>query len=78
MASLIRWKIIERTLYYKVHILEIYMVWQVVQILKGRHCKSIQVPFSQFVKVENEFRHYLKLGKESVLASRIIAVQALR
>jgi hypothetical protein len=31
------------------------------------------VPFSQFVKVENEFRHYLQLGGERQLASRIIA-----
>lgn len=30
------------------------------------------VPFSQFVKLENEFRHYLKLGNDSQLASRII------
>lgn len=30
------------------------------------------VPFSQFVKLENEFRHYLKLGSDSQLASRII------
>jgi outer membrane protein assembly factor BamA len=35
--------------------------------------KVFSVPFSQFVKVENEFRHYLKLGEESMLASRIIA-----
>lgn len=30
------------------------------------------VPFSQFVKLETEFRHYMKLGDESQLASRII------
>jgi outer membrane protein assembly factor BamA len=30
------------------------------------------VPFSQYVKVENEFRHYLKLGLNSTLASRAI------
>jgi outer membrane protein insertion porin family len=35
--------------------------------------KVFGVPFSQFVKVEHEFRHYLKLGEESMLASRIIA-----
>jgi len=34
--------------------------------------KVFGVPFSQFIKVENEFRHYLKLGDESKLASRII------
>jgi outer membrane protein insertion porin family len=31
------------------------------------------VPFSQFIRLENEFKHYLKLGNESQLASRIIA-----
>lgn len=31
------------------------------------------VPFSQFARMEHEFRHYLKLGKDSQLASRIIA-----
>lgn len=40
---------------------------------KGDTIKVFSVPFSQFVKVENEFRHYLKLGGESQLASRIIA-----
>lgn len=34
--------------------------------------KIFDVPFSQFVKVKADFRHYLKLGKESELASRII------
>jgi outer membrane protein insertion porin family len=42
-------------------------------IRKSDTVKVFSVPFSQFIKVENEFRHYLKLGKESVLASRIIA-----
>jgi outer membrane protein insertion porin family len=30
------------------------------------------VPFSQFIRLENEFKHYLKLGKDSQLASRMI------
>ena len=30
------------------------------------------VPFSQFVKTEQDFRHYMKLGDKSQLASRII------
>ena len=34
--------------------------------------KIFGVPFSQFIKAENEFRHYLKLGDDSKLASRII------
>lgn len=32
----------------------------------------LQVPFSQFVKTEQDFRHYLKLGENSQLASRVI------
>jgi outer membrane protein insertion porin family len=42
-------------------------------IRKGDTIKLFDVPFSQFVKIEHDFRHYLKLGKESQLASRIIA-----
>nr|WP_294922316.1 BamA/TamA family outer membrane protein [uncultured Flavobacterium sp.] len=34
--------------------------------------KIFNVPFSQYVKVKTDLRHYLKLGKESELASRII------
>lgn len=41
-------------------------------IKKGDTVKVFGVPFSQFVKIENEFRHYLKLGEDSQLASRII------
>lgn len=33
----------------------------------------LNVPFSQFAKTEQDFRHYLKLGENSQLASRIIA-----
>ncbi|MFV5699145.1 BamA/TamA family outer membrane protein [Flavobacterium sp. ZT3R17] len=39
---------------------------------KGDTIKVFGVPFSQFIKIENEFRHYLKLGQDSQLASRII------
>ena len=41
-------------------------------IKQGNIIKIFDVPFSQYVKVETDFRHYLKLGKESELASRII------
>ncbi|MFE3870564.1 BamA/TamA family outer membrane protein [Flavobacterium sp. ZS1P70] len=41
-------------------------------ISKGETIKLFDVPFSQFVKIENDFRHYLKLGPDSQLASRII------
>jgi outer membrane protein assembly factor BamA len=42
-------------------------------VKKGDTVNVLGVPFSQFVKVENEFRHYIKLGGEAQLASRIIA-----
>ena len=41
-------------------------------IKQGDTIKVFDVPFSQYVKLEADFRHYLKLGKESELASRII------
>lgn len=41
-------------------------------IKKGDTIKVFDVPFSQFIKIENEFRHYLKLGPDSQLASRVI------
>ncbi|WP_159800397.1 BamA/TamA family outer membrane protein [Flavobacterium sp. MK4S-17] len=42
--------------------------------VKGGNQKEILgVPFSQFVKMEHDFRHYLRLGRNSQLASRIIA-----
>ncbi|WP_291098951.1 MULTISPECIES: BamA/TamA family outer membrane protein [unclassified Flavobacterium] len=41
-------------------------------IKQGDTIKIFDVPFSQYVKVKADFRHYLKLGKESKLASRII------
>jgi outer membrane protein insertion porin family len=40
---------------------------------QGDTIKVFNVPFSQFVKVENDFRHYFKLSDNSQLASRIIA-----
>lgn len=41
-------------------------------VRKNDTIKIFDVPFSQFVKLKGDFRHYLKLGKESELASRII------
>ena len=41
-------------------------------IKQGNTIKIFDVPFSQYIKVSADFRHYLKLGKESQLASRII------
>ncbi|OYQ36141.1 hypothetical protein CHU92_10150 [Flavobacterium cyanobacteriorum] len=40
---------------------------------KGGDTKELfGVPFSQFLKTEHDFRHYLRLGRDSQLASRII------
>ncbi|WP_369615052.1 BamA/TamA family outer membrane protein [Flavobacterium sp. CFS9] len=41
-------------------------------VKKNDTIKLFNVPFSQYVKMRGDFRHYLKLGKESELASRII------
>ena len=38
----------------------------------GDTTKIFDVAFSQYVKTENDFRHYLKLGDNAQLASRII------
>jgi outer membrane protein insertion porin family len=41
-------------------------------VKKGDTTKVFGVPFSQYVKLENDFRHYMKLGTDSQLASRIV------
>ncbi|MGK4568637.1 BamA/TamA family outer membrane protein [Flavobacterium sp. 3HN19-14] len=41
-------------------------------VKKGDTINVFNVPFSQYVRFEADFRHYLKLGEESQLASRII------
>jgi outer membrane protein insertion porin family len=41
-------------------------------VKEGNQKSIFDVPFSQYVKLRGDFRHYLKLGKESQLASRII------
>lgn len=43
-----------------------------VNVKKNDTIKIFDVPFSQYAKFRGDFRHYLKLGKESQLASRII------
>ncbi|UQD56754.1 BamA/TamA family outer membrane protein [Flavobacterium sp. K5-23] len=65
----------KNTFYYKA---SIDLAGNITGLVTGANLKSgdtvkvFKVPFSQFIKVENEFRHYLKLGEESQLASRII------
>ena len=39
-------------------------------VQKGDTTKVFGVPFSQFAKVESDFRHYMKLGNDSQLVSR--------
>ncbi|HSN48217.1 MAG TPA: hypothetical protein VLR29_05610, partial [Flavobacterium sp.] len=57
---------------------EVDLAGNVTGLLKGANVKQgdtitiFDVPFSQYVKVNADFRHYYKLGKESELASRII------
>lgn len=41
-------------------------------VKKNDTIKIFDVPFSQYAKIRGDFRHYLKLSKESELASRII------
>ena len=41
-------------------------------IKKGDTINVFNVPFSQFIKIENDFRHYYKLGPDSQIASRVI------
>lgn len=41
-------------------------------IKKDEPVNILGVPFSQFAKTEHDFRHYMKLGDNSSLASRII------
>nr|WP_281336488.1 BamA/TamA family outer membrane protein [Flavobacterium eburneipallidum] len=42
-------------------------------VKKGDTIQFFDVPFSQYIKVKADLRHYLKLGENSKLASRIIA-----
>ncbi len=41
-------------------------------VLNGDTSRIFRVPFSQYFKIENDFRHYLKLGAKGKLASRVI------
>ena len=65
----------KNTFYYKG---SIDLAGNVTGLISGANIKSgdtikvFNVPFSQFIKIENEFRHYLKLTEDSQLASRVI------
>jgi outer membrane protein insertion porin family len=57
---------------------ELDLAGNITGLLKGANVKQgdtikiFDVPFSQYVKLSADFRHYLKLGKDSEIASRII------
>ncbi|MBA0883460.1 translocation and assembly module lipoprotein TamL [Flavobacterium undicola] len=65
----------KHTLYYKA---SVYLAGTLAGILssanvkQGDTTKVFGVAFSQYVKIENDFRHYMKLGIDSQLASRIM------
>lgn len=42
-------------------------------IREGKISKIFGAPFSQYLKLENDFRYYLKLGEYSKIASRVFA-----
>ncbi|RZJ35920.1 MAG: hypothetical protein EOO51_03640 [Flavobacterium sp.] len=41
-------------------------------IKHGDTVRIFNVPFGQYAKIQNDFRHYMRLGENSMLASRII------
>ncbi|WP_410745946.1 BamA/TamA family outer membrane protein [Flavobacterium pectinovorum] len=57
---------------------ELDLAGNVTGLISGANVKKndtkeiFDVPFSQYAKLKTDFRHYLKLSKESELASRII------
>lgn len=57
---------------------EVDLAGNITGLITGANIKKkdtiniFDVPFSQYAKFRGDFRHYLKLGKESQLASRII------
>ena len=42
-------------------------------IKRGDTIKVFDIPFSEFTKIQNEFKHTYKFGKSSIIKSRIIA-----
>ncbi|MBZ4041333.1 translocation and assembly module lipoprotein TamL [Flavobacterium hibisci] len=57
---------------------ELDLAGNITGLLSGANAKKndtkeiFDVPFSQYAKIKADFRHYLKLSKESELASRVI------
>ena len=66
----------KNTIYYKGNL---DLAGNIVGLISGSNMKDgkqdeiLGVPFSQFIKMQHEFRHFYKLGKNSQIASRIIA-----
>ncbi len=66
----------KNTFYYKASIDLAGTIFGLIKqghVLDGDTARIFQVPFSQFVKVESDFRHYFKVGAKSEIASRLIA-----
>jgi outer membrane protein insertion porin family len=66
----------KNTIYYKGQVDlagTIFGLFKKGDVLNGDTARIFQVPFSQYVKVENDFRDYFKIGLKSTIASRIIA-----
>lgn len=65
----------KHTFYYKA---SLDLAGNVAGLVSGANIKEeepkkvLGIPFSQFVKVESDFRHYMNLGPNSKLASRMI------
>ena len=66
----------KNTFYYKAGIDlsgNIYGLIAGANIKRGDTIKIFDIPFSQFVKVQNEFKHTYKFSRSSLIKSRIIA-----
>ncbi|OAQ40568.1 hypothetical protein A5893_06390 [Pedobacter psychrophilus] len=66
----------KNTIYYKGQVDlagTVFGLFKKGDVLNGDTARVFQVPFSQYVKVENDFRDYFKIGYKSTIASRIIA-----
>ncbi|MFT3796232.1 BamA/TamA family outer membrane protein [Flavobacterium sp.] len=65
----------KHTFYFEGNLEESAMITGLVtgaNIKKGDTISVLNVPFSQFVKAEADFRHYMKVGENSQIASRVI------
>lgn len=67
---------LKHTLYYKGGLdlsANVYGLIRGANYKEGKVYQIFNANFSQYVKIDSDFRHYMKLGTNSVLASRIMA-----